>query len=149
MTKSKQAVEFFRSGMNCAQSVLLAFADELKLNRQTALRIAAGFGGGMGKLQGTCGAVTGAYMVLGLYRGNAAGDNRKLMEGSYDLVRQYSTQFSKEFGSTSCMDLVRVDMKTPEGNERFKSENIKEEICCRVVERSVEILESLILPAKS
>ena len=144
MNKSEQAVEFFRSGMNCAQSVILSFADELNLNRDQALKLAAGFGGGMGRMQGTCGAVTGAYMVLGLVRGRVAADNKDLMEGSYALVRDFSAAFIKEFGTSSCLDLINVDMSTPEGSDKFKSENIKEDICCGVVRRSVEILESII-----
>ena len=65
MLRSENArLNMVESKMNCAQSVLTAFSDELGLDRNTALRLARGFGGGMGRTGKTCGAVTGAYMVI-------------------------------------------------------------------------------------
>ena len=60
MERSDQASELFLSGYNCAQSVVLSFADDLKFSKELGQMMAAGFGGGMGKQQETCGAVTGA-----------------------------------------------------------------------------------------
>ncbi len=65
-SKEEIAVESFRSGLNCAQSVVAAYADEMSFDRNLALSISCGFGGGMGRLQETCGAATGAFMILGI-----------------------------------------------------------------------------------
>ena len=70
-TKPEQAVNNFREGSNCSQAVISVYAEQLGLSRKTALKIAQGFGGGMGRMTKTCGAVTGAFMVLGLKYGNA------------------------------------------------------------------------------
>jgi len=68
-TRSDRATEMFLSGYNCAQSVLWSFSDEVRLDPDTALRIACGFGAGMARRQEVCGAVTGGIMVLGLRLG--------------------------------------------------------------------------------
>lgn len=69
MERSEHAKELFLGGNNCAQSVLLSFAKDFGFSKELALKVSAGFGGGMGRVQGTCGAVTGAIMVLGIMKG--------------------------------------------------------------------------------
>jgi hypothetical protein len=64
MTKIEQAVAYFKEGFSCSQAIVAAYAPSLGLDRDTALKIASGFGGGMGRLAETCGAVTGSFMVL-------------------------------------------------------------------------------------
>ncbi len=66
MDKEKKGIDCFKNGFNCSQSVLTAFAGDFDLDEVTALKVAGGFGAGMGRLMETCGAVSGAYMVLGL-----------------------------------------------------------------------------------
>ena len=65
MTRSERAVSKFVAGYNCAQSVFYAFSDDLKIDQDTGLKIACGFGAGMGRQGEVCGAVTGGIMVLG------------------------------------------------------------------------------------
>lgn len=67
MSRADKAIDSFRAGNNCAQSVLLAFKDDFNFDENLASKISVGFGGGMGRLQEKCGAVTGAFMVIGLY----------------------------------------------------------------------------------
>ena len=75
MSRVEQAVSCFKGGFNCSQAVLSTYAQDFGLDREAALKLAAGFGGGMGRMAGTCGAVTGAFMVLGLKHGpTEAGD---------------------------------------------------------------------------
>lgn len=66
-TKAEKAIAYFNSGLNCAQSVFTAYAEEFNIDPELAISISCGFGGGMGRLQETCGAVTGAFMVLGMH----------------------------------------------------------------------------------
>ena len=70
MTKAERARELFLEGCNCAQAVFLAFAED-KLDRETALKIASGFGGGMAGMRDVCGAVSGMFMAYGLLCGPA------------------------------------------------------------------------------
>ncbi|MCX7031789.1 MAG: C-GCAxxG-C-C family protein, partial [Spirochaetes bacterium] len=66
MNRPERADQLFRQGTNCAQAVACAFAEDLGADRGLTLRLATGFGGGMGHTGGTCGALTGAFMALGI-----------------------------------------------------------------------------------
>ena len=143
MERSIEARELFLSGYNCAQSVLLSFSGDLKYSRELAQKIAVGFGGGMGKQQETCGAVTGAIMVLGIMKGEDVNNNDELKEGSYASVKELSNQFTAQFGTTKCMDLIGCDLNTPEGSARFKEEEIMQKVCADCVQKAVEIVESI------
>ena len=133
----------FLSGYNCAQSVLLSFADDLKFSKELAQKMAAGFGGGMGKQQETCGAVTGAIMVLGLLKGEEVNNNDELKAASYGAVKDLTKGFVAEFKTTQCKDLIGCDLNTPEGAARFKDEKIMETTCADCVKKAVEIVEDL------
>jgi C_GCAxxG_C_C family probable redox protein len=74
--KKEKTIDAFRKGFNCSQAVLSSFSPDLGLEKETALKIACGFGAGMAKLQETCGAVTGAVMVLGLKYGKYKEDDK-------------------------------------------------------------------------
>jgi len=143
MNRSEQAKELFLSGYNCAQSVVLSFADDLKFSKELAQKMAAGFGGGMGKTQETCGAVTGAIMVLGLLKGEEVNNNDELKASSYGAVKDLTRDFVTEFKSTKCKDLIGCDLNTPEGAAKFKDENIMVTICADCVKKAVEIVEDL------
>ena len=88
-----QAITGFRSGLNCAQSVLTAYSDRYKINREAALSLSCSFGAGMGRLQETCGAVTGAYMVIGLDSCSKYAANKDRKEHAYSMVQEFSKQF--------------------------------------------------------
>ena len=88
MGRSEAARELFLGGHNCTQSVVLAFADELSLSRELGLKMAAGFGAGMGRQQEICGAVTGAIMVLGLLKGEEVNNNDELKSQAYGSVKE-------------------------------------------------------------
>ena len=142
--RSEYAGELFLSGYNCTQSVVLSFADDLKFSRELAHKIAAGFGGGMGKQQDTCGAVTGSIMMLGMMIGERVNSNDKLLSESYSAVKELNREFVKEFGTTRCKDLIGCDLNTSEGSAEFMDKKIKETVCVNCVKRAVQIVESLI-----
>jgi C_GCAxxG_C_C family probable redox protein len=143
MDKSTHAKKLFLSGYNCAQSVLLTFAPDLHYSEELAQKLAAGFGGGMGKTQHTCGAVTGAIMVLGLINGEKVNNNEDLKSSSYSSVKELMAKFNEAYGTTQCGELIGCDLNTPEGSARFRDENMMENVCAGCVEKAVEILETL------
>ena len=143
MEKSEQAKSLFLSGHNCAQSVLLSFASDLHYSTELAEKIAAGFGGGMGKTQHTCGAVTGAIMVLGLFHGEKVNNNEELKAESYRSVKELMQAFTEEFGTTSCSELTGCDLNTPEGTAQFRESHTMENVCAECVARAVKIVESI------
>lgn len=143
MERSEQAKELFLSGYNCAQAVVLSFADELKFSKELGQKVAAGFGGGMGKQQETCGAVTGAIMVLGILKGEKVNNNDELKSQTYASVKELTRDFVAEYQTTQCRDLIGCDLNTPEGSEKFKEEKIMETVCAGCVGRAVQIVESI------
>lgn len=143
MNRSEKAKDLFLSGYNCAQSVVLSFADDLKFSKELAQKMAAGFGGGMGKQQETCGAVTGAIMVLGLLKGEEVNNNDELKSAAYGGVKDLIRDFVATYKTTQCRDLIGCDLNTPEGSAKFKEEKILETVCAGCVVRAVEIVEEI------
>ncbi len=93
MSKAENARATFRKGFNCSQAVLSAFAEEFGLDPIMAYRVAAAFGGGMGHMGETCGAVTGAFMVIGLKYGMTVADGSQSHHDAFHQVREFSKKF--------------------------------------------------------
>jgi C_GCAxxG_C_C family probable redox protein len=136
------AVNRFAEGFNCSQAVFSSYAGQVGLDEGTALKIAAGFGGGMGRIGGTCGAVTGAFMVLGLRHGGSSPDPQT-KELVYAKVRECADRFKARNGSLLCKDLLGCDISTSEGREAAKEKNLFTTICPKVVRDAAEILEEM------
>jgi C_GCAxxG_C_C family probable redox protein len=144
MQRIEAAVASFQSGFSCSQAVLAAYADLFGMDRETAVRIAAGFGGGMGRMANTCGAVTGALMVLGLKYGATDATDRQAKEAVYERVREFSRRFAARHGSTVCRDLLGCDISTPAGVERARQGSLFTSACPKFVQSAAEILEELL-----
>ena len=101
----QRAVELFRQGYNCSQSVCAAFADEYGYTFEQALRMSASFGGGIGRMRMTCGAACGMFILAGLETGCVEGKDREGKEANYRLVQQLAEKFVKpqESGSIRCL----------------------------------------------
>ena len=93
-TRKQIAVERKRCGLNCAQAVLSTYADIAGIDEETAIRLAGPFGGGMGTMEGTCGAIVGAGLVLGLAN--------KGKSPSTKQMRQIMNKFQERNGATQC-----------------------------------------------
>jgi C_GCAxxG_C_C family probable redox protein len=140
MKKSLLAIENFKT-LNCAQSVLLSYAIELNLDEMTALKISAGFGGGMAMAE-TCGAVTGAYMVLGLKTGVKGKTIQEIKAETKIAVRRFNEIFVAKHGSLSCKKLMGIDISTPEGAAEASEKKLHNLICTDLVASAAEILEN-------
>ena len=143
--KEKEALGYFRNGFNCAQAVFAPYAIDDGMSEAQALKVAGGFGAGMGRLQSTCGAVTGAYMALGLKHGKAVGDEGiEKREKTYELVRTFDKTFQEQFKTTSCRVLLQCDLTTDEGKKFFAENKLSEKVCEPCVLHAVHILEKLL-----
>jgi len=140
-SKAKDAVACFNDGFNCAQAVLSIYCEQFGLDRETALRVACGLGGGMGRLQETCGAVSGAYLVIGLKYGQCAKGDAASKEKTYALVQEFARRFEAKNSSTNCRELLGVDLIG--GDRQTALERVKC-ICPQMVQDAAEILESLL-----
>jgi C_GCAxxG_C_C family probable redox protein len=143
MNQINLALSRFAEGFNCSQAVFSSYADGFGLDKETALKIAAGFGGGMGRMADTCGAVTGAMMVLGLRFGGTAPD-REAKERVYAKVREFADRFKALNGSLTCRDLLGCDISTPEGFEAAKEKKLVSTTCRKFVRDAAEILETML-----
>lgn len=112
----QRAVELFMSGYGCCQSVVCAFADLYGLSEEQALRVAAGFGGGIGRLRMTCGAVSGLVILAGLNDGQTAADDREGKAHCYKVVQELIARSKAENGSIVCAELLGLKGPVPPGN---------------------------------
>lgn len=144
MKREKKALENFSMELNCAQATPSAFAEELGVEEKKALKLASGFGGGMGRLAGTCGAVTGAVMVIGLRYGYTAGDDKDSKDHTYRLVRHFARQFNAKNGSIICKELLGHDVSTTEGYRDAVASGGFKTICPGCVQSAVTILEEIL-----
>ena len=101
-----RAVDNFMQGYGCCQSVLAAFCDLYGMDETLALKVAAGFGGGVGRLRMMCGAVSGLVMLVGLDCGQTVGSDREGKSACYKVVQDLLAQSQAENGSLICADLV-------------------------------------------
>ena len=145
MGRIEQAVAKFAEGYNCAQSVLFAFCDELGLDKDKALKIACGFGAGMGRKEEVCGAVTGGIMVINAKYGRGENDTQKATEITYAKERELMNQFSQKHGSYICRQLLNgCDLSNDEGHKIYLGNDYRNKICAPCVKSVVEILDTLI-----
>lgn len=144
MGKSEHAEEQFKAGLNCSQAVFGEYAEEYGVEPGSALKIACGFGGGMGRMGYTCGAVTGAIMVIGI--ATCGPDPRALTSRvrAYGLVQSFIEEFETRHQTISCRELLGCDISRPEGHEEAMRLGLFETECPKYVEDAVEILEEML-----
>ena len=137
-----RAVGNFMQGYGCCQSVVAAFADLYGLDETMAKRIAAGFGGGVGRMRMMCGAVSGIVILVGLDCGQTEGADRQGKSACYKVVQQLLAESKEENGSLICAELLGLKGPVPMGNyvasERTK-EYYKERPCAAKVESAARI----------
>jgi len=141
--KSEQAVERFKKGFNCSQAVLGSFSEQFGLDCDKASKVATGFGGGM-RMGGTCGAVTGAFMVLGLKYGNSTAKDKDGKAKTYKNIEEYTSRFKSRNGSVACRELLGCDISTPKGMKEAQSKGLFSSTCPRMVQDAAEILEEML-----
>jgi C_GCAxxG_C_C family probable redox protein len=144
MNKKELAQAHFQRGFNCSQSVLAAFNTDFGLDQDLALRLAGGFGGGMGRRGETCGAVSGALMVLGLKYGAVDPQDKDGKESAYQQVRAFMERFAARHGALHCNDLLGVDIDTPDGLALARAEDRFKQRCPKFVGDAAEILEEFL-----
>ena len=143
MTKDA-APKLFSKGLNCAQSVLAAKSDLTGLSVTDSLKIATGFGAGMAMMQKTCGAVTGAYMVIGARYGRVNPDDHASRDKTYAIIDEFNRRFLELHGSLDCRELVGVDLRTDEGMEEAQREGYFQSRCARYVGEAEKILDDIL-----
>lgn len=139
----QRSVELFMQGYGCCQSVVCAFADLYGLDEEMALRIAAGFGGGVGRMRLMCGTCSALVILAGLEKGQIKGEDREGKAACYQLVRQLLDTFKQRNGSINCAELlqmqgVKADTNTAQPDER-NTEYYRIRPCARKVESAARV----------
>ncbi len=144
MTRKDIAINKFKDGYNCAQSVIFSYADKTNISKDTALKISNGFGGGIGRMGEICGAISGAIMVLGLVYGRGENEEKNKQDDTYLKVRELIEKFKQKYGFIDCKKLIDgCNLLTEEGQERFKSEKMAEK-CVDYISYIIDILDEII-----
>lgn len=143
-TRTESATNAFKSGLNCAQSVLTTYSEKFNFDKNLALQISSGFGGGMGRMQETCGAVTGAFMVFGVYNANKFTKDSDSKESTNTMIQAFSEQFKSVHGTLDCKSLLNCDINTEEGQLFLQENKLNETVCEKCVADSIQIIDELI-----
>ena len=143
MDNIEKAVEIFKSGLSCSQAILGAYCEQFGLDKETAYKIGSGFGGGM-HLDQTCGAVTGAFMVIGLKFGRTRADDIEAKMKVVEATREFAEKFKARHGSIGCTDLIGCNVSTQEDYEEAKKKDLFKQLCPEFVKSAAEILEEVL-----
>ena len=140
--RTEKAASLFKSGCNCCQSVLGAFSDDLGLDEKTAMRIAYGLGGGMGRLREVCGAVSGMVVLAGLKYGSEDPYDAAAKKKTYEIVQQMAHAFREKNGSIVCRQLLGLEKREddPTPSERT-SAYYQKRPCAEYVADAADIVE--------
>ena len=143
MDRINNAVNKFNQEYTCSQAILSEYCGLFNLDLETALKLSAGSAGGM-RFGGTCGAVTGAFMVLGLKFGTQDCEKPDGRKNVYDAVYEFTKSFEKIHDSTNCESLISCNIGTADGMRKAKEENLFYTICPKFIKSSAEILEIML-----
>jgi C_GCAxxG_C_C family probable redox protein len=143
-SKAYLAKTYHDRGYSCSQSVLASFSPDFGVSEEVALRISTGFGSGMGRLCEVCGALTGAFMVLGLKHGKVITDGTKYgtnTETTYRLVADVAERFRARNGAIRCRELIGHDLSNPDERARARELGLFDTVCAKCIQDAVELLE--------
>ena len=143
MNQVKKAVQYYENGYICSQAVFAAFAEQFGITEKQALQIGACFGGGMCKGE-VCGACTGALMVLGMKYGQFdLLDTASRAKGGA-MAAKFLDEFEKRKGSYVCRNILGCDLRTEEGKNHARSNNLFHTLCPEMVRTAAEILTEML-----
>ena len=120
-SRKEKAIELFKKGYNCSQSVVLAYADELGLDWDMAAKMSASFGGGLGRLRHVCGTVSGMAMVAGMITASSDPKDKEQKKENYEMIQKLTKEFEKQNGSIICRELLGLDKKKSSVSEEYRT----------------------------
>ena len=145
MTRREMAMANFYEGYNCSQSIVLAFADLIPIEKTTLLKMSSSFGGGMGRLREVCGSVTGMFMIAGILYGYDGPETGQVKADHYARIQELAHRFEEKHGSIVCREMlglsVRHDVPVPEARTQ---EYYKKRPCPEIIGDAAELLEQYI-----
>lgn len=143
MDKKELAVQYHKQGYNCSQAVVGVFCEELGLEKDLAMKMASGFGGGM-RCGQVCGAVTGALMTLGLQSGQIHAEDQATKQKMNKIATQFQDQFKALNGTIICKELLGHDISTEEGMQCITQKGLSRIICDQMILDAVVLAEEIL-----
>ena len=144
MSRVEDALSQFQKGYSCAQAILSTYGVEFDIDPKTALKVSGAFGAGMARMAETCGAVTGAFMVIGLMHASADVVDEDAKEKTYGAVREFADKFTAQNGSIVCKELLGCDIGTDEGMKTAADNELFDIKCTKFVREAAELLEEML-----
>ena len=144
MNPNEKATQLFAAGYSCSQSVLVSRAGQFGLPDETALKLSAAFGGGLGREGEVCGAASGALMVIGLAHGQTSPEQKEAKEHTYQLTRRFLAEFTRRTGALHCRDLLGCQIGTPEGMQQAQEQDLFKTVCPKLVAEASQVLSELL-----
>jgi len=138
-SRVNQVVDNFTVGYNCCQSMLATYGDIYGVDRETALKLASGMGGGLGHFGAVCGFVSAACMLLGLKYGATSQESQLDV---FPICLEFCDDFTAECGSVNCKDIIKRDIRTMEATVKAKEDGVFKEICEACGQFAAELLET-------
>lgn len=144
MKNREEAINSF-SRMNCNQAILCTYGPKFGVDESTCLKLGMAYGGGIGRTGRTCGAVTGAYTIIGLWSAEQkVEDLAETKKIAYEKVQEFDRLFLKENGSLECKDLLKYDLSIPEESDKAIELNLFDTVCPKMVGSSADILDVIL-----
>jgi C_GCAxxG_C_C family probable redox protein len=144
MNKPSMAQEYFALNGNCAQSIVMTFAEEVNISQNDLIHLAFPFGGGFGLRGSICGALSGAAMILGAKYGKLLQSDAQYSEKMYGITQDLFEQFIKSQGTIICKELIHLDLSKPDELLEALNSGVMRTKCPEFVYRTAEILEMLL-----
>jgi len=144
LSRAEEAKKQFEKGFSCAPAVLSTYSEQLGLGKALALKIACGFGGGIGRMGRTCGAVTGAVMVIGLKNGQVDLADEESRQKTHELIKKFIDKFTALHGSIECKELIGYDLSKSSDLESARESGVFQNKCPSFVYDSARILEDVL-----
>ncbi len=141
MDKIETAKSLFKQGFNCSQALFGAYSIKLGLKQETAFKIASAFGGGIGRMGETCGAVTGAFMIIGLKHGIEKLD-KEAKTKTYKLADKFIEKFKSRNNSIICRELLGLNISS--SRDFYSARKIIKDKCPNYVQDAAEIIEKIL-----
>lgn len=149
MSQINKVKSFFSHGHSCSQSIVKTYGPKYGIDENLAYKIASTLGGGIARTGNTCGAVTGALMVIGLKYRNLDIEDQKNKDLTYEIGKEFIDKFKSINGTIICRELLGCDISTLEGREKAERDNLFEELCPKFIISSAELLESILSDEKN
>ena len=137
----EKSKELFLQGYNCAQAIAGGFSEAVGLDFETAIKLSSSFGGGMGGMREVCGALSGAFVILGAKYGYVSPTDGQAKTNHYKLISETGEKFKEKWGTILCRDLMKKLAEEKQAILGDKPEEYKSRPCLVIVEDVAKILE--------